>query len=154
MEFLAFASRLDSLIQRLQHTRIHRGNDVDGRVELFFGHPCFPCVRKAALHSRIAKPHHRHSQSDQHLLPFGETGHGVRVSVELAKVRFIQCRTLSVSISEFRACWPKHMICKLLKRISEARRAFLVIVSVKRDRETPTKTNTITRPRTRPFIPA
>jgi hypothetical protein len=48
------ASRLDSLIQRLQHTRIHRCNHVDSRIELFFGHSRFPCVRKAALHSRIA----------------------------------------------------------------------------------------------------
>jgi hypothetical protein len=59
------------VIQRLQNSGIHGGNYIDRGVQLFFGHPCFPCVRKAALHSRIAKAHHRDGKAHQHFLTLG-----------------------------------------------------------------------------------
>ena len=68
-----FVSLLDPLIQRLQNTGIHRGDDIHSRIEFFFRHPRFPCVRKAAVHSRIAEPHHGCRQTDQHFLALGET---------------------------------------------------------------------------------
>jgi hypothetical protein len=89
-DFLALASLLDPLIQRLQHTRIHGGNHINSRIELFFGHPCFPCVRKATVHSGIAKAHHRDGQTDEHLFPFGETLDGVSVTIESSKIGFLQ----------------------------------------------------------------
>jgi hypothetical protein len=55
---LGFISLLNPLIQRLQNPRVDRGDHVHRRIQLFFGHTCFPCVRKAAIHSRIAEPHH------------------------------------------------------------------------------------------------
>src|SRR5205823_12765723 len=58
----------------------------------FFRHLGFPCVRKAPLHSRIAKPHHRDRQTDKHLFPLGETGHRMRITIELAKVGFAHVR--------------------------------------------------------------
>jgi hypothetical protein len=51
---------LDPLVKRFQHAGINRGNHVDRGVQFFFSHPCFPCVRKAPLDSRIAKAHHRY----------------------------------------------------------------------------------------------
>jgi hypothetical protein len=86
----------DSLIQRLEYARIDGSNDVDRGIQFFFGHACFPCIRKAPLHSRIAEPHHRYGQSDKHLLPLAEAFDGMSITIELAKVRFLQCRILSV----------------------------------------------------------
>jgi len=62
------ASLLDPLIQRLQHARVYGGDHIHRRIEIFFGHTRFPCVRKAAIHSRIAKPHHCGREIDEHLL--------------------------------------------------------------------------------------
>jgi hypothetical protein len=87
---------LDPLIERLQNSRIDSGDHIHRRVQFFFGHSRFPCVRKAPFHSRIAEPHHRDGQTHEHFLALAETGHGVRVSVELTKVGLIQCRILSV----------------------------------------------------------
>jgi len=61
-----FVPGFDPLIQRLQHTRVHGG------VEFFLGHTCFPCVRKAAFDSGIAKAHHRQRQTHEHFLAVGE----------------------------------------------------------------------------------
>ena len=79
---LCFISLLDPLIQRLQHSRVHRGDHVHRRIELFFRHPRFPCVRKAPIHSRIAQPHHRDGETDEHLLTLGKTLDGVRIAVK------------------------------------------------------------------------
>ena len=83
-------SLFNPLIQGLQNPRIHRGNYVHSRVQLFLGHSRFPCVRKAPLHSMIAKPHHGDGETDQHLLPLGETLHGVSVAVKCTKISFLQ----------------------------------------------------------------
>jgi hypothetical protein len=80
----------DSLIQRLQHARIHRSDDIHRRVQFFVGHPGFPCVRKAPFYSRIAQSHHRHSQADEHLLSLAETFDGMSVTIESAKISFLQ----------------------------------------------------------------
>ena len=88
---LRFVSLFNSLIQRLQHTRIDRGDHLDGSIQLFFGHPRFPCVRKAAVHSGIAEPHHRDGKTDEHLLALGETLDGVSVTIKSSKVRFLGC---------------------------------------------------------------
>ena len=87
---LCFVSLLDPLIERLQNTGVHCGDDIHRRVQLFFRHPRFPCVRKAPIHLRIAEPHHRDGETDQHLLAPGETFDGMRVAIERAKVGFLQ----------------------------------------------------------------
>ena len=84
------ASLLDPLIQRLQHARVYGGDHIHRRIEIFFGHTRFPCVRKAAIHSRIAEPHHRDGKTDEHLLALGEALHRMRIAIESAKVRFLQ----------------------------------------------------------------
>ena len=86
---LAFVSLLDPLIQRLQYTRVHGGDHVDRRIQLFLGHPGFPCIRKAAFHSRIAKPHRRDGEADEHLLAFAEAFDGVSITIEGSKIRFL-----------------------------------------------------------------
>jgi hypothetical protein len=84
----------DALIERLQDTRIHRRDDIHGGVQFFLGHSRFPCVRKAPFHSGIAEPHHRHGQADEHLFTVRETFDSVSVTIELAKVGFLQFRIL------------------------------------------------------------
>ena len=88
---LSLVPRFDPLIERLQNSRVHRRDHIDGGVQLFFGHPRFPCVRKAPVHSGIAQPHHRHGESHEHLLALGQTLDGVGVFVELSKVGFFGC---------------------------------------------------------------
>jgi hypothetical protein len=89
----------------LQHARIHGCNDIDCRIELFFGHPRFPCVRKATLHSGIAEPYHCHGETDEHLLALGEAFDGMRVSIENSEICFLQRHCSSVlDIVEILAC--------------------------------------------------
>jgi hypothetical protein len=83
----------DSLIQRLQDARIRRG------IQFFLSHSRFPCIRKAPFHSRIAEAHHRHGKTHEHLLAFGETLDGMGVTIELAKVSFLQGVSLLSSFS-------------------------------------------------------
>ena len=68
---LSLASLLDPLIERLQDSRVYRGDHIYCCIKLFFRHPCFPCVRKAPINSRIAKPHHGDGETDEHLFLFG-----------------------------------------------------------------------------------
>jgi hypothetical protein len=86
--FLGFLPLLDSLIERLKHARVYGGDDVHGGIQFFFGHPRFPCVRKAPIHSGIAELHHCDRQSDQHLFPFGETFDSMRIAVKSSKIGF------------------------------------------------------------------
>jgi len=88
--FLAFAPLLDPLIQRLQHSRVHRGDDIDCCIEFFFRHPRFPCVRKAPVNSWITEAHHRDGEADEHLFPLGKTFDGMRVAVKSSEIRFLQ----------------------------------------------------------------
>jgi hypothetical protein len=62
---LFFASLLDPLIQGLQHPCIDCGDHIYGRVQRFFGHPGFPCVRKAPIYSRVAEPQYRDGETDE-----------------------------------------------------------------------------------------
>jgi hypothetical protein len=84
----------DSLIQRLQDAGVHRGNHIHRRVQLFFGHPRFPCVRKAPFDSWVAQPHHRNGQADEHLFTVRETFDSVGVAVESTKIGFLQNASL------------------------------------------------------------
>jgi hypothetical protein len=83
-------SLFDSLIERLQYSRIHCGDDIHRRIQLLFRHPRFPCVRKAPFDSRVAQSHHRHGETDEHLLSLAETFDGMSVTIKGAKVSFLQ----------------------------------------------------------------
>jgi hypothetical protein len=89
---LRFISLLDPLIERLKHSSVHRRDDVHRRVELFFGHSRFPCVRKATIDSRIAKPHHRNGKTDQHLFPLGKALDCMCFTIKGPKIGFLQDR--------------------------------------------------------------
>jgi hypothetical protein len=84
----------DALIERLQDTRIHGGNHVHRRIQFFLGHSCFPCIRKAPFHSRIAEAHHRHRKTHEHLLAFGKTLDRMGITIEGSKISFLQFRIL------------------------------------------------------------
>jgi hypothetical protein len=71
MPQLRLAALFDPLIQRLQHSRIHSRNHVNSGVQLFLGHPRFPCTRKAPVHSPIAQPHHRDGEAHEHFFTLG-----------------------------------------------------------------------------------
>jgi hypothetical protein len=86
---LCLISLLDPLIQRLQHPGVHSGNDINRCIQLFLSHSRFPCVRKAAFHSRITEAHHRDGEADEHLLAFAKTFDGVSIAIEGSKVGFL-----------------------------------------------------------------
>jgi hypothetical protein len=92
------AALLNPLIQRLQHAGIHRGDDIDRRVQLFFAHSRFACIRKAPVDSRIAETHHRDRESDQHFLTLRETLDGVRFPIKSSKVCFFHNKSPSAPI--------------------------------------------------------
>jgi hypothetical protein len=91
--FLRPAALLNPLIQRLQHAGIHRGDDIDRRVQLFFAHSRFACIRKAPVDSRIAETHHRDRESDQHFLTIRKTLDGVRFPIKSSKVCFFHSKS-------------------------------------------------------------
>lgn len=93
---LALISLLDPLIKRLEHSRVHRRDHIHRGIQFLLRHPRFPCVRKAALDSGIAQPHHRNRQSHEHLLAIGQTFHGMSVFVECSEVGFLHCRSLKL----------------------------------------------------------
>ena len=92
---------LHPLIQRLHDACVDRGDDIDGGIEIFFRHSCFPCVRKASFRSRLAVARHRHSQPEQHLFPLAQASDGMRVTIKSAKVGFVHKRLLNW-VDEFR----------------------------------------------------
>jgi hypothetical protein len=91
---LRFIALLDSLIQRLKHSRVYGGDYINCRIKFLFGHARFPCVRKAAVNSRIAESHHRNRQTDEHFLALGEALHRMRISIKGSKVSFLGCHDL------------------------------------------------------------
>lgn len=88
METSTFGSRLNPLIERLQHARIHCGNNIHRCVQLIFGHPSFPCVRKAPFNSRIAQPHHRHRKPHKHFFALTEALDRMSILVKGSEVGF------------------------------------------------------------------
>jgi hypothetical protein len=106
---------LDSLIKRLQNSSVHRCDHIHGSVKFFFGHARFPCIRKAAFHSGIAKPQHRHGQSHQHLFALAETGYCVRLPIERPEISFIHLVTPVI------AKWAQHAAPLPMLRILNAK---------------------------------
>ena len=96
---LALIPRLHPLIERLQNSRIHRRNHVDGGIKFLLRHPRFPCVRKAPLHSWIAQSHHSDGDAHEHLLALGQTLDGVGVFIECSEISFFHCRSLKFRTS-------------------------------------------------------
>jgi hypothetical protein len=86
---LRLAALLDPLVERLQHSCIHRGDHVYRSIQLFFGHPRFPCVRKAPVHSRIAQVHHRYGQAHEHFLTLGQAVDGMGIAIESSEISFL-----------------------------------------------------------------
>ena len=84
---LSLPTLFDSLVQRLQDAGIHRRDDIYRRVQFFFPHACFPCIRKASFYSGIAKAHHRHRQTDGHLFSFRKALDGMGITIESSKIR-------------------------------------------------------------------
>jgi hypothetical protein len=84
----------DSLIQRLQDARLHRGNNIHRRIQFFLSHSRFPCIRKAPLYSRIAEAHHRYRQANKHLFSVSETFHCMGVTIKGSKISFLQGASL------------------------------------------------------------
>jgi hypothetical protein len=80
----------DSLIQRLQNTRINGRNHIYRRIQFFLRHSRFPCIRKAPLYSWVAQSHHRHRQANEHLFSVSETFRSMGVAIESSKISFLQ----------------------------------------------------------------
>jgi hypothetical protein len=85
----------DPLVERLQNSGIHRGYHIDRSIQFFIRHPRFPCVRKAALHSRIAEAHHSDREAHEHFLTLSQALDGMGVAIESSEICFLQGRRSS-----------------------------------------------------------
>jgi len=97
-----FLALLDSLVKRLKNSRVNSRDHVDSSIEFFFRHARFPCVRKAAFHSWIAEPHHRHREPYEHLFTLAQTRHRVGIPVESTEIGLIHLVTPVI------ARWAQH----------------------------------------------
>ncbi len=73
-------------VERLDNTSINCGDHINCGVEVFLTHASFPCIRKAAFHSRLAIPHHGDREPHQHFLTLAEVGRAMGIAIKLAKI--------------------------------------------------------------------
>jgi hypothetical protein len=85
--FLLRPPCLDPLVEGLENASVDRSDQVHCGIELFFGQSCFPCVRKAPVHSGITVARHCDGQTKKNLLSFTEAFNGMSVTVELPEIR-------------------------------------------------------------------
>jgi hypothetical protein len=81
-----FELRFGANIQRLKNAGVHRGNDINGAIQLRFGNTRFPCVRKAAFDSGLTVTDHGHRQAHEDFFTFTQSGDGVCIAIKLSKV--------------------------------------------------------------------
>ena len=86
-------------MKRFHNTRVHRGDDIYCRVQLFVRQSRLPCVHKATFHSRIAVAGHGHRQTQKHLLPVSQAVYVVSVTVELAEIGTVHQASLPFSLT-------------------------------------------------------
>lgn len=90
-------------MKRFHNPCIDRGNDVHCCFQLLFRHPRFPCVRKAPFYSGLAVAGHGDRQPQKHLLPVGQTGYIVGLTIKQTKIRSLRQFTLLPFLSHRRS---------------------------------------------------
>ncbi|MDH3605005.1 MAG: hypothetical protein OEU26_35855 [Candidatus Tectomicrobia bacterium] len=75
-------------VERLQNARIDGGDHIDGAIQIVLIDPGFPCVRKAALDSRLTIAREGDGKPHKNFLALVEVRHGVGIAVELTEIGF------------------------------------------------------------------
>jgi hypothetical protein len=78
----------------LQNARVDGGDHIDGTVQIVLIDPGFPCVRKAALDSRLTVASEGDGEPHQYFLTLAEVGCCMGIAVELAEIGFFAHRVL------------------------------------------------------------
>jgi hypothetical protein len=79
---LAFELGFGADVERLKNPRIDGCNHIHGAVQIDFVNTRFPCVRKAAFHSRLAIAHHGDGKTHEYLFAFAQIFNGVSIAVK------------------------------------------------------------------------
>jgi hypothetical protein len=80
--------RLRTDIERLQNARIDSGDHINRTIQIEFIDSGFPCVRKAALDSRLTVARKGNSEPHKYFFTLAEVRHRVGIAVELAEIGF------------------------------------------------------------------
>jgi hypothetical protein len=83
---LAFELGFGADVERLQNPCIDSCDDIHGTVQIGFVNACFPCIHKAALHSRLAIAHHGDGKAHEYLFAFTQIVNGVSITVKLPEI--------------------------------------------------------------------
>jgi hypothetical protein len=81
-------------IEGLQNARIDSGDHINGTIQIVFIDAGFPCVRKAALDSRLTVARKGDGEPHQYFFTLAEVRHRVGITVELAEIGFFTHHTL------------------------------------------------------------
>ena len=128
MQRIALELSCGANVQRLNNAGIDCRNDVHGSVQLCLRDTGFPCVRKAPLHSWIAKAHHRDGKAHEHFFTLGEALDGMRVLIEGSKVGFLDRHDSSLHCYQFQVSgvtFSSNQSRAELERVSGAQRVRL-----------------------------
>jgi hypothetical protein len=80
--------RLRADIERLQNARIDSGDHINGTIQIVFIDSGFPCVRKAALDSRLTVARKGNGEPHKYFFTLAEVRCRVGITVELAEIGF------------------------------------------------------------------
>ncbi len=83
---LAFELSFGADIERLQNPGIDGGNDIYRTVQIGVINPCFPCVRKAAFHSRLTIANHGDGKAHEDFFAFTQIVDRVSIAIELPEI--------------------------------------------------------------------
>ncbi len=86
LQGLTFELGFGTEVEGLHDPRIHRGNDIDGAIEIVLSNAGLPCVRKAAFHSGLAVAHQGDGQAHKDCLALAQIGDGVGLTVQLPEI--------------------------------------------------------------------
>jgi hypothetical protein len=81
-------------IERLQNARIDSGDHIDGTIQIVLLDSGFPCVRKAALDSRLTVARKGDGEPHKYFFTLAEVRRGVSIAVKLAEIGFFAHRVL------------------------------------------------------------
>lgn len=83
---LAFELGFGADVERLNNPCIDGCDDIHSTVEIGFVNACFPCIRKAALYSRLAIAHHGNGKTHEYLFALAKIFDGVSIAIKLSKI--------------------------------------------------------------------
>ncbi|ETX00956.1 MAG: hypothetical protein ETSY1_09360 [Candidatus Entotheonella factor] len=89
---LTFELGFGANVERLQNTCIDGSDHIHSTVQIGFVNTCFPCIRKAAFHSRLTVAHHGNRKAHEDLFTFTQIVNGVSIAVKLPEISSLNHR--------------------------------------------------------------